>query len=241
MRNQHGNMLPVALAASAILGLITSMGFLLVSENVVRPLAELTLTPSTAVVNQDAVVTVDVTVRADVSVNVFGGTIVFDESILAVDHIDYNTSIADLWAEAPWYEKGAGTISFGGGTTRNGGFTGSGSLMTVSFRALTPGGANIALRDIQILQHDGLGTALSVETPIDSILTIVPKESARTDGALVVVRSSVLPSDLSGDGVVSIRDASILLGYLATGDRRGDIDNDGYVNLHDISILMSGL
>jgi hypothetical protein len=241
MRTSRGNIMPVALAASAILGVIASMSFLLVSNNSEQPLASLTLSPNTAVVTIDNDVQVDVSASASITVNAFGGVIHFDETVLDIKSIDYNTSIADLWAEAPWYEKGAGTISFGGGTTKPGGFQGTGSLMTITFRAKTPGSATITLRDIQILKHDGYGTALSVDTSIDSVLTVAEKHTDAGDDALVVVRSEIPTADLNNDGTVSIRDLSQLLQYLATADVRGDINGDSHVNLSDVSILMGEL
>lgn len=102
-------------------------------------------------VNTDNTVTFDLVVTADTSVNAFGGTLIFDESILAVEKIDYNTSIADLGAKAPWM-KGSGTISFGGGTTKPGGFVGQGTLLTITFMARTPGKAAVSVQDIQILE-----------------------------------------------------------------------------------------
>ena len=50
--------------------------------------------------------TVSVVVQSNEPVNVFKGDVHFDPDMLYVSSIDYNTSIADLWAKRPWYENG---------------------------------------------------------------------------------------------------------------------------------------
>jgi hypothetical protein len=239
MKSHRGNIIPATLAASAILGMIASVSLVWFKDTQQAAVGNFSLTPSAAVVNTDNTVTFDLVVTADTSVNAFGGTLIFDESILAVEKIDYNTSIADLWAKAPWYEKGSGTISFGGGTTKPGGFVGQGTLLTITFMARTPGKAAVSVQDIQILEHDGYGTPLTTDTEIDSILTIVPHTPSHEEKSIVIVRSENVSSDLNNDGTVSLKDASILFGYLTSGDLRGDLNGDGRVSLGDMSTLMS--
>ncbi len=239
MKNHRGNIIPATLAASAILGMIASVSLFFFQDTQTAAVGNFSLSPSAAVVSTENTVTFDLLVTADTSVNAFGGTLIFDESVLAVEKIDYNTSIADLWAKAPWYEKGSGTISFGGGTTKPGGFVGQGILLTITFKARTPGKAAVSVQEIQILEHDGYGTPLTTDTEIDSILTIVPRTPSHEEKSIVIVRSENLSSDLNGDGAVSLKDASIMLGYLATGDLRGDLNGDSRVSLGDMSTLMS--
>lgn len=241
MINQRGNIIPATLAASAIMGLIASFGIFFFGQSQTAAVGSFSLSPSAAVVSTENTVTVDLVVSTDTSVNAFGGTILFDETILAVEKIDYNTSIADLWAKAPWYEKGSGTISFGGGTTKPGGFIGQGILLTITFKAQLPGKASVSVEDIQILEHDGYGTPLTTDTEIDSILTIVPHTTSQEEKSIVIVRPETVTSDLNGDGNVSILDVSIMLGYLASGDIRGDFNGDNRVSLSDLSNLMSDL
>lgn len=241
MKSHPGNIIPATLAASAILGMIASASFLFFRDTQTAAVGNFSLTPSAAVVTTDNTVTVDLVVTTDTSVNAFGGTVLFDEDILAVEKIDYNTSIADLWAKAPWYEKGSGTISFGGGTTKPGGFIGQGTLLTITFKAMAPGKAAVSVQDIQILEHDGYGTPLTTDSEIDSILTIVPTTISSAEKSIVIVRSEAISSDVNGDGVVSLTDASIMFGYLTTGDSRGDLNGDGRVSLSDLSTLMSNL
>jgi hypothetical protein len=241
MKYNRGNIIPATLAASAIMGLITSVSLFITEQNTTPATEHFSLTPSAAVVTTENTVTFDLVVFSDVAVNAFGGTLVFDEKILTVEKIDYNTSIADLWAKAPWYEKGAGTISFGGGTTKPGGFIGTGKLLTVTFKARKPGETRLHMRDVQVLEHDGYGTILTPDSEIDRLLVVAPKSAPHKESSVIIVRSNKHQGDLNGDGIVSLKDASIMFGYIAIGDARGDIDRDNRTTLTDMSILMSEL
>ncbi len=239
----RGNIVPATLAASAIMGFLTSMSFFLVSLSTEQPLARMDLSPTAAVVNVGNTFTTSVFVEAEVPVNAFTGVVTFDPARLAVDRIDYNTSIADLWAEEPWYKQGDGTIHFAGGTTKQGGFTGRGSLLTITFRTLTPGEIPVRIKDVQVLRHDGLGTEVPLGTPVDALFTVVPgtKTAVLHSESSIVVRDPLLTGDLNDDGSVSIGDMSIFFTYLATGNARGDLNKDGRISTSDLSILISQL
>jgi hypothetical protein len=201
------------------------------------------LTPSTTRGITGETIVVEVVVESEVPVNAFAGTVTFDPAVLAVASIDYNTSIADLWAEKPWYENGAGTVSFAGGSTKSGGFTGAGTLLTITFTGHTPGESPLVVENAQILQHDGLGSDTTVKTPIDTIFTIeadVAPTIPTSPETSVVVSDTLPPStDLNGDGRQSIADVSILMQYLFTGDLRGDLNGDGQVSLADLSLILT--
>lgn len=191
-------------------------------------------------------VTVEVIVESGVPVNAFAGKLIFDPKQLEVVRIDYNNSIADLWAEKPWYENGAGTINFAGGTTRPGGFTGYDTLLTITFRATTPGGSALSIADAQVLKHDGLGSDATLAAPIDAIFSIESAsttlvETGTTKDTVVRITSADTPLDLSSDGKIGLGDVSIFLQLYATGDRRGDFDGNGKTTLKDLSILMDSL
>jgi hypothetical protein len=183
-------------------------------------------------------------VRSALPVNAFRGLVVFDTEKLEVQSIAYNTSIANLWAEEPWYSNGDGTINFTGGTTASGGFTGEGTLITVTFVAKASGNAAIKLADMQILQHDGLGTEAALATPIDSILSLEPAQQAQetllqtsVDGPTVMIMSNIKTRDLNGDGKQTVADVSIFMVDLLSKNPRSDLNEDGIVNLADLSIL----
>ena len=185
-------------------------------------------------------------VSAETPVNVFKGEVLFDPTVLRVDSIDYNTSIADLWAELPWYENGEGTLNFTGGTTQPGGFQGTGSLITVTFRTIGAGVTALKLEDARILAHDGLGTDVALGKPIDAVFEVeqdviesqtVAAPSSRT--SVISVASNAPSTDLNGDGKQSIADMSIFMLHILSTDSRYDFNQDGKVNNVDLSILMT--
>lgn len=188
---------------------------------------------------------ISVYVVSDEPTNVFSGMVTFDPNTLVVSAIDYNTSIADLWAVLPWYSNGDGTVTFAGGTTKPGGFTGEGALITITFKSLAPGRANLALQDARILRHDGLGTDVDlVDAPIDAIFTVSDAELNEKTvlektalGPPVAVLAEEPDTDLNGDGLHSAGDLSIFMLHLSSQNLRSDFNKDGVVSLRDMSIF----
>lgn len=193
--------------------------------------------------------TIAVVVRSNEPINVFSGDMQFDPQIIEVDRIDYNTSIADLWAVEPWYQNGDGTLGFAGGTTASTGFTGEDTLLTITFRAISTGNAGLALQNARLLRHDGLGTEAHTDpTPIDTFFTIAPTElqkrtlAEHTDMAqTITVLDRARSLDLNGDGLDSIADMSIFMVHMSTQNSRSDFNQDGLVGMSDLSILLAGL
>ncbi|MDA8597106.1 hypothetical protein N9L26_02075 [Candidatus Pacebacteria bacterium] len=194
----------------------------------------------------DNTFTVDLVVESDQPVNVFAGEVQFDPGLLAIESIAYNTSIANLWAEKPWYANGEGTLNFAGGTTKPGGFTGAGTLLAITFITKAIGDGNLSLHDIRVLQHDGLGTDATVLAPIDTLFTInvdslerdtvLQKSSA---GSPVAVLATPPRTDLNGDGRQSLIDVSIFMRDIVIQNKRSDFNGDGTVGNADLSILLN--
>ena len=105
-----GSILPSSLIASAILGFLALTGMYLLPDGKATPTLELTSSTHSSIVGDEF--TVDIVVTSDIPVNAFKGLVSFNEEVLRVTKIDYNTSLADLWAVTPWYKNGAGTIEF---------------------------------------------------------------------------------------------------------------------------------
>jgi hypothetical protein len=242
---RHGAIVPSALVASAIVALLSIVSVLFVPVATV-PLADMHIEPRTGVTVLEDMFTVDVMVIAHTPVNVFRGEVQFDHTKLVVDSIDYNTSVANFWAERPWYENGNGTINFIGGTTQKGGFLGEGSLIQITFRSLVAGEALIRVTDARILEHDGLGTDVPLARPLDALFlvedsvidaeTIATPESSQAKFAVVTKLSS---TDLNGDGKQTIADMSIFMLGMFGNDPRLDFNADGEVDTKDLSIIMS--
>ena len=231
------------LMASVIAGILGVSGFLM-TPLIIEKTISVSIEPQhgTAVIGESF--TIEVIVDSPTSVNVFKGLIQFDSEKLAVSSIDYNTSIADLWAEEPWYSNGDGTINFIGGTTKSGGFIGDGTLLSVTFTAKASGEASIYLKDMQILAHDGLGTTLPVSIPIDTIFAISTEQlqsetklDMSVSGPTVTVFPAPPDTDLNDDGKQTIADTSIFMADIVTRNLRSDFNQDGVVNLKDLSIL----
>ncbi len=231
------------LITGAIAGIVSAGVFLASLTGV--PTA-MYLLPENGHIENGQTIIITVQAKSETPVNVFKGIVRFSPQHLVIEKIDYNTSIANLWAEEPWYSNGDGTMSFIGGTTQNGGFTGEGSLITITFKGIATGDAHLSFSDVQILAHDGLGTYTSVQTPIDSLFTVTSSKLSQetvstTKGADPTI--TILPigknTDLNGDGLHTITDISIFMQHLATQNIRSDFNDDGIVSITDISIILN--
>lgn len=203
------------------------------------------LEPKDALLVPNDIFTVSVVIKSTIPVNVFQGTLRFNEKVLSIEKIDYNTSIADLWAEKPWYSNGDGTMNFIGGTTETDGFTGTGELILITFRALQEGDGTVWFNQARVLKHDGLGTDVVVKTTLDALFfveTSIPKEivvlEKQTSKSSIVIIPDIAMTDLNGDGKQSVTDISIFMIDVTRQKPRSDFNQDGKVNLSDLSILM---
>lgn len=230
------------LAGTAILGIV---GILATVINVgTESEAEMRLEPNTGVSILGEPLYVTLVVESKIPVNAFSGLVSFDPTKLRVIAIDYNTGIADLWVEKPWYEDGDGTVSFAGGTTRPGGFTGEDQLIRISFMPEAEGDARLILSRARVLEHDGFGTDAEIAKPVDALFSVERLATdARTisdnvsDSTLTIVPQKP-DADLNDDGKVSAADVSIMMMQLLSNDLRYDLSGDGKVNLADLSILL---
>lgn len=225
------------------LGIYATVGLSLSNKTT----STITLSPAlgTVVLNQSFEVAVLVT--SDVPVNAYSGIVTFDPAVLSVSQIDYNTSIADVWIEEPWYSNGDGTVTFAGGTTATGGFTGSESLVTITFTPRSLGNAAITLTDAHLYEHDGFGTEVNLSDTIDALFTVTSLSGrARVvaqnseDRMVRIVATSPSP-DLNQDGAVTLVDISIfMLNFFSTAGRF-DFNQDGTINTSDLSIILNAM
>ena len=234
----------ISLARILIAGLVTVVGVAMVSNSVTSPNVDMYIEPATGVAVIGETFTIQIVVRSDIPVNVFKGSLTFSPDILTIQSIDYNTSIADLWAELPWYSNGDGTMNFTGGTTQPGGFSGEDTLIEITFLTKAIGQATIGMDEIRILQHDGLGSDAQLNAPIDAVFQVEEKVLAEetvleksATGPQIQVLANQPDTDLNDDGREGILDISIFMSDLATQNLRSDLNQDGVVNLADFSIL----
>ncbi len=245
MNGKGGNALYGTLFASAIVAFL-SITSLLMTPMLVNYEATMRIEPSSGAVILGDTFKVQVVVSSKIPVNVFRGQVRFNQEVLSVESIEYNTSIADLWAELPWYENGEGTVNFTGGTTRKGGFVGEGSLITIIFKTKALASTVLRLEDARILEHNGLGTDVPLAGPIDalfnvedSVISTQTVSEPKVTTATLSVKPELPTTDLNGDGKQTIADISIfMLNIVGSSDARFDFNVDGVVDTKDMRIIM---
>lgn len=117
------------------------------------------LSPSTGTSAVGRVLSVKVYVSSpSQAVNAFSASIKFPKDKLKVDSISKAGSIVSLWVEEPTFSNTDGTIKFEG-VIPNPGYTGSsGTLVTINFRPLAIGSAEVKFSGGAVLANDGNGT-----------------------------------------------------------------------------------
>jgi len=236
MSYYRGSAIVGILTASALVGLLAVITALQQQSSTTTVLIQ----PNVSSVLVGDTLLVDVIVRSDNPVNVFSGKIIFDAALAEIVDISYNTSIADLWTETPWYENGAGTITFAGGTTVPGGFVGSGVLMSIEYRAVGVGQQTLRLTEGRVLAHDGFGTDTTIistdgifEISTNSKTTFTPTETN------VLFLPPLATFDLNNDGTITMADVSLFFTHLITGNLQSDFNNDGRVTIADLSLILA--
>ncbi len=117
------------------------------------------LTPATTVnMGQEFEVAVRVDTGGD-SINAISGTITFPSGTMQLEEIHTADSIVSLWVTQPHIASDG--IVFAG--VIPGGFNGKdGSVLTLVFRAINAGNADVTLASTQVLRNDGKGSGVSV-------------------------------------------------------------------------------
>lgn len=120
--------------------------------------ATLKLSPNTGVYTVGKAFTVNVLVTTDgKAINAADGQISFNPRELSVISASRASSIFNLWTEEPTFSNTAGTISFGGGSPT--GYKGvSGTVLSVTFKALGAGTPKVNFKNGSVLAADGMGT-----------------------------------------------------------------------------------
>lgn len=209
--------------------------------------ADMYLSPSAGTYKIGETILVSLRVKSEVPTNVFSGNLKFNPEFLVVDKIDYNTSVADLWAIEPWFQNGDGTLQFAGGSTDSAGFVGDEQLILITFKTIAKGETTLELIDASILKHDGLGSEASVEEhPIDALFSL-GMEELKSDvvfwqdwsGGIIAVEPEKPLTDLNSDGKQTVADVSIFMVDLVKKNLRSDFNQDGVVDTKDLSIILN--
>ena len=95
---------------------------------------------------------------ADQAANAVSGDLTFPADVVQVVGLSKTGSVVNLWVQEPTYSNTNGTIRFEGAIL-NPGFQGTGAkVLTVTFRAVGGGAAQLRFGAAAILANDGLGT-----------------------------------------------------------------------------------
>lgn len=184
--------------------------------------------------------TLGVYVDAGKPVNVVSGRIIYPKESARVTVRESETALIDLWLEAPKVHDELGEIRFAGGTSKQHTDIDHALLFYVDIERLTDAPIDFSFTDIQTLERDGRGTPLSVTsrsytltTAATSSLATVPTGS----GGGAAVRAQ---ADITGDGLVTLEDLSLLLLHLV-GEYQAayDLNRDGSVGLGDLSTFFT--
>lgn len=120
--------------------------------------ATLSVSPGTGVYTAGSTFTVRVAINTNgKAVNAAEGALSFNPREVSVVSVSRAASIFNLWTLEPTFSNSAGTVSFGGGSPS--GYTGSsGTIMTITMRALNAGSPKLTFTSGSVLAADGLGT-----------------------------------------------------------------------------------
>lgn len=200
--------------------------------------AAMYITPITAAVERGATQQFNIMVKSRVPVNAFSGEVIFDNEKFKVVDISYNTAVANLWVEEPWYNRAQNNIYFAGGTTQPGGFVGTEALITVTLQAIQPGDVVFSLHNPRILAHDGLGRDVPLVTSLDALFSVDTTQYAipipdPTDN-YVTAMDTVPPLDINQDGMLDFQDIGALLSAIGSDNSQYDFTGDSKVTWSDL-------
>ncbi len=137
--------------------------------------ATMALTPASGSFPAGKTFTVTVTIDSTDSFNAANATLTYDPTVLTATGISKNGSAFSLWAGEPASDNDKGTVTFDGGNTAP--LSGKKTVVSVTFKGLKEGTADIAFTAGSVLAADGKGTDIAGEKKGASY-TIGPKSAA---------------------------------------------------------------
>lgn len=178
----------------------------------------------TRYVEEGAYFALDVVAESASPINAVSGTVHYPTNFVSFVESGTDDTIIDLWTETPATTT-EGSLKFSGGIVAPAGFSGEGSVIHMTFKALKVGTARFSIEDGHMLAHDGAGTeVLSAVRPIT-----------------VIVRRAGTPSpDVNSDARVTLVDVGIVSARLfGSYETRYDLNRDGKITLADLSIIFA--
>lgn len=135
------------------------------------------LSPTSGSYSAGQTFAVRIIVSSQQAINAVSGVLDFPSDKLQVTSVSKSGSILSLWVQEPSFSNIKGTVSFEG-VVPNPGFVGqNGRILTVNFRVLSSGNANLKFTSGSLLANDGYGTNI-LRTLGTSSLDLTPATSA---------------------------------------------------------------
>lgn len=114
-----------------------------------------------------------VIVNSDSSINAVSAKISFSKDLILLSSISKTGSIISFWAQEPAFSNITGQVDIEG-VILNGYYGNSGDVITLVFKAVKEGKANIALSSASVLANDGTGTDIFSKNLTSLSLNIGP-------------------------------------------------------------------
>lgn len=119
--------------------------------------ADIVLSPATGSYTVGQTFTTVVRVApAGQNVNAVEATLNFNPAILSVVSVSRDGSVFSLWTTEPTFSNANGTVTFGGGSPTP--FSATSNIVSITFRTLAQGEANLSFTGGSVLAADGRGT-----------------------------------------------------------------------------------
>jgi len=140
--------------------------------------AMLYFSPSTKTVTVGTTLAVTLKVNtAGQAINGSEGTITFNSEVLRLTAVTTTGSIFEFWPVQPSGNNTSGQITYSGGLA-NPGYNGTnGTILTLTFQAITVATDTIAISGAKVLANDGQGTDVLTDTG-RSVITVTPAASS---------------------------------------------------------------
>lgn len=154
--------------------------------------ANLSITPASNSVQMGDIVKVRVILSSpSQSANAISGTVTFSKELILLNSISKSDSIVNVWPVEPSYSNAGGTLNLDGVILS--GYQGTnGIILTLFFKAISVGNANIKIENASILAADGAGTPILENTKGSTVniteakikapdTTVVPQTIKKTE------------------------------------------------------------
>jgi len=154
--------------------------------------ATLSMSPSQVTTEVGKRVTVSVIVSSVVPFNAVSSTLLFPTSLFTVESVSKTGSALDFWVTEPLINKTQGTVRFEG--VALGGFQGkTGTIASVTLRAIKEGTGKSSFQSGQILANDGQGTDIT-ENLIGTSFVVKVAEKVEEKPTVPAVPTPIKPT-----------------------------------------------